>query len=109
MRTKKNNKHQLLTRTCTNQTISWLVHNLSAFGAWMNRGQTWTHKIHHNLDLGEATTFPLIIYSMPSHGTNTQMSFCPRTPKCFKIPKVGTPMTLGAHNFVHRPLIKSEV
>jgi hypothetical protein len=35
-----------------------------------------THKIHHGSDLGEATTFPLIIYFMLGHGTSTQMSFC---------------------------------
>jgi hypothetical protein len=43
--------------------------------------QTWTHKTHHDLDLGEATTFPLIIYFVPGHGTSTQMSFCLETPK----------------------------
>jgi hypothetical protein len=32
-------------------------------------------------DLGEATTFPLIVYSMPGHETSTQMSFCPVIPK----------------------------
>jgi hypothetical protein len=47
----------------------------------MNHGWTWTHKTHHGPDLGEATTFPLIVYFMHGHGTNTQMSFCPRTPK----------------------------
>jgi len=30
---------------------------------------------------GEATTFPFIIYSVPSHKTSTQMSFCLGTPK----------------------------
>jgi hypothetical protein len=34
---------------------------------------------------------------------NTQMSFCPKNPK---IPKVGIPATLEAHNFVCRPLIE---
>jgi hypothetical protein len=46
------------------------------------------------LGVGEATTFPLTVYSMPGHKTNTQMSFCP-----------GTPTTLGAHNFVCRLMI----
>jgi hypothetical protein len=50
--------------------------------------------MHHGPDLGEATTFPLIVYSMPLHETNTQMAFGPG------IPKVGTPATLGPHNFV---------
>jgi hypothetical protein len=53
--------------------------------------------------LGEASTFLFIIYSLPDHGTNTQMSFCPGSPE---IPIAGTLMTLGAHNFVCRPLIE---
>jgi hypothetical protein len=81
MGTRKNDKHQLLTRTYKNQTTSWLVHSLSAFGARMSHGQTRTHKTQHGLDLGEATTFPFIVYFVPGHGTNTQMSFCPKTPK----------------------------
>jgi hypothetical protein len=80
MGTRKSEKHQLLTRTCTNQTTSWLVHNLNIFGARKNHEQTWTHKTHHNTDLGEATTFPLIIYSMAGHGTNIQMAFGPGIP-----------------------------
>jgi hypothetical protein len=38
------------------------------------------HKINHGPDLGEATTFPLIVYYVPDHETKTQMSFCPETP-----------------------------
>ncbi len=40
-----------------------------------------THKTHHGLDLKETTTFPLIAYTVSSHGINTQMSFCPKIPK----------------------------
>jgi hypothetical protein len=61
--------------------MSWLVHSWSTFGARMNHGQTHTHKTHHGPDLGEATTFPFIVFSMPSHGASIQMSFCPETPK----------------------------
>jgi hypothetical protein len=57
-------------------TTSWLVCNLNIFGAWRNHGQTQTHKIHHGFNLGEATTFPLIIFYVPSHRACTQMSFC---------------------------------
>jgi hypothetical protein len=41
--------------------------------------------------LGEATTFPLIIFFVLGHGDCTQMSFCPRTPKLGipKFPKLG--------------------
>jgi hypothetical protein len=47
----------------------------------MNHEQTPTHKTHHGLDLGEATTFPLIVLFVLGHGVNTQMAFCPETPK----------------------------
>jgi hypothetical protein len=42
---------------------------------------TQIHKTHHDPYLGEATTFPLIVFSMLGHGACTQMSFCPITPK----------------------------
>jgi len=71
----------------------------NTFGARTNHGQIQIHKTHHGSDLGEATTFPLIIYFVPGHGTSTQMSFC-------QIPKVGTPTTLETHNFVHKFLIE---
>jgi hypothetical protein len=53
----------------------------ATFGARIRHKQTQTHKIDHGPDLGEATTFPLIIFFMCSHGACTQMLFCPRTPK----------------------------
>jgi hypothetical protein len=99
---RKNDKHQLFTRTCTKPNTSWLMHSWTIFGARMNHGRIRTHKIHkthkthHDLDLGEATTFPIIVYSMLGHGTDIQMAFCLGTPE---IPKVGTLATLGAHNF----------
>jgi len=57
------------------------MHSWNTFGAKTSHEQIRTHKIHHNLDLGEASTFPLIVYSMFGHETNTQMSFCLKTPK----------------------------
>ncbi len=57
------------------------MHSSNILGARINHGQTRTYKIHHGLDLGEATTFPLIIFYVLGHGANTQMSFCPETPK----------------------------
>ncbi len=56
------------------------MHNLSTFGVKIHHGQIRTHKIHHNPELGETTTFPLIVYSIPGHGNGIQMTFCPRTP-----------------------------
>jgi hypothetical protein len=90
-----------------NKPNNTLVHSWSTFSTRMNHGQTRTHKIHHGPNLGKATTFPLIVYFVSGHETNTQMAFCPRTPKWeSKIPTSWTPMTLGAHNFVCRPLIE---
>jgi hypothetical protein len=59
--------------------------HLDTFGAWMNHGQTHTHKTHHDPYLGEATTFPLIVYYVFGHWANTQMSFCLETPT-FRLP-----------------------
>ncbi len=38
------------------------MHRWNIFGAWTSHGQTRTHKTHHGLDLGEATTFSLIVF-----------------------------------------------
>jgi hypothetical protein len=79
MGTKNNDKHQLFTWTCRN----------------------------HGPDLGEATTFPLIVYSVPLHEAHIQMAFYPRTPKWgFRNSQSGTSAILGPHNFVCRPLIE---
>jgi len=43
------------------------MRNWSTFDARTNHGHTQTHKIHHDSDLGEATSFPLIVFSMPGH------------------------------------------
>jgi hypothetical protein len=103
---KKIENHQLLTQTYTNQTTSWFVHNLNIFGAKTSHRQTWTHKTHHDPHLGEATTFPFIVYSVSGHGTNIQMTFFLELPNGSpEIPKVGTFMILGPHNFLHKPLI----
>jgi hypothetical protein len=57
-------KGQLFTRIYKNQTTSWLLCSWSTFGAWMNHGPTQTHKIHHGPNLGETTTFPLIVFCL---------------------------------------------
>jgi hypothetical protein len=69
----------------------------------MNHKQTRIHKIHHGPNLGEATTFPFIVYFVVGHMTNIQMTFCPGSPE---IPTTRTFAILGAHNFVCRPLIE---
>jgi hypothetical protein len=67
----------------------------STFNVWTNHMQIRIHKTHHGLDLREATTFLLIIYSMHCHGTNTKMSFCPGTPKW----EFGNSQNWDFHNF----------
>jgi hypothetical protein len=62
------------------------MHSWNTFNARTSHGQTQLHKTYHGPNLGEATTFPLIVFSVPGHGTYTQMSFCPKTPK-LEIPK----------------------
>jgi len=97
MGTRKNDKHQLFTRTCTNQT-SWLVHSLSVFGAKTSHGPTRTHKIRHGLNLEEATTFPP--YSILCAWPRDQHPNVILSRESHLIPKVGTLVTLGAYNFV---------
>jgi len=105
--TRKNDKHQLLTRTCTKPNTRWLVHSWSTFGAGTSHGQIRTHKTYHGLDLEEATTFPFMVYFLPLHKTHIQMTFCPRlTNGNFEILKVGTSTILGPCNFVSKPLIE---
>jgi hypothetical protein len=98
---------QLFTRTCTNQTTSWLMHSRSTFDARTNHEQTRTHKTHHDPDSGEATTFPLIVFFVLGYGVSTQMPFCLRTPKWeSRNFRNWDCATLDAHNFVCRPPIE---
>jgi hypothetical protein len=76
------------------------VHSWSSFGTRMNHEQTWIHKIHHGLDLGETTTFPLIVFFVPGNRPYTQMSFCLETPKLgiskfskWEVPRIWKPIT----------------
>jgi hypothetical protein len=65
--------------------------------------KTRTHNTHHGPDLGEATTFPLIVFFMLGHGANTKCHFVPGLPnESPEIPKIETLTTLEAHNFVCR-------
>jgi hypothetical protein len=64
-----------------NKPPTWLVH--IPRHPWV-LGQTtgiWTHLIHHGLDSGEATTFPLIVFSAALHRGYIQMALFPGTPK----------------------------
>jgi hypothetical protein len=73
------------------------VHSWNTFGVRMSHGQTRIHKTHHGLDLGEATTFLLIVYYVLGHRTSTQMSFCPGLPNGVpKFPQLGLPQLWGS-------------
>jgi hypothetical protein len=82
------------------------MHSLNTFGARTSHGQIQTHKIHHGPDLGEATTFPLIIYFVPLHKGHIQMAFCPRTPKWeSRNSQTWDSCNFVTHNFLYRPSI----
>jgi hypothetical protein len=74
-------RNSIILTNYTNQIASRLVHRWNTFGARTSHGQTKSHKIQHGPNLREAITFTFIIYYVPCHGTNTQMSFCLGTPK----------------------------
>jgi hypothetical protein len=68
------------------------------FGARKSHEQPRTHKTHHDPNLGEATTFPLIVYSTPLRGAHIQMVFLSRDSQMgvSKLPKLGFPRLCGA-------------
>jgi len=86
----------------------WLVHNQSTFSVRTNHGQTRIHNTHHDPDLGEATTFPLIVYLVPLHEAHIQMVFfvSGHPNGSLEIAKVGTLAIWEPHNFVYIPLIE---
>jgi hypothetical protein len=54
---------------------TFLVHK------WITNKHELTRLISSQPGLGEATTFPLIVFFVHGHEASIQMSFCPRTPK----------------------------
>ncbi len=66
------------------------MHSWDTFGARINYGHTWTHKTHHNPDLGGNCHLPFILLSMINHEGHIQMSFYLGTPKLgiSKFPKL---------------------
>jgi hypothetical protein len=67
------------------------MHSWSTFDARTSHGHTRPHKTHHGRNLGEATTFSLLVFFVISHRGYIQMSFCLETPKLGvpKFPKLG--------------------
>jgi hypothetical protein len=60
---------------------SWFEVILHAFGVGTSHGLTRTHMTHHDSNSGEATTFPLIVFSAAPHGGYIQMALFLETPK----------------------------
>jgi hypothetical protein len=85
---RKNDKHLFTHRPTQNQRTSWLLHCRNTFGVRTNNEQTRTNKTHHGPNLGEATTFPLILYFVLLHDAHIQMAFSPETP-ISKLSKLG--------------------
>jgi hypothetical protein len=78
------------------QTTKWLVHILGHPWVLGQATGTLDHKTHHGPDLGEATTFPHIVFSATLRGDYIQMALFPGTPKlesrdCPEIVLVGVP------------------
>jgi hypothetical protein len=63
------------------QTTKWLVHIREHLWVLGQATGTLNHKTHHGPDLGEATTFPHIVFSAPRFGDYIQMALFPGTPK----------------------------
>jgi hypothetical protein len=76
------------------------MHNWNIYGAKTSHGQTRTHKTHHGPDLGDFTTFPLILYSMLLHEAHIQMTFCPKILKWeSRNCQSGDSHNIGPHTF----------
>ncbi len=91
--TRKNWQASITHKDLHKTNTRWLVHSWNTFGAKMSHEQTRTHKSHHSSDLGEATTFPLIVYFAPLHGGHIQMVFFPSGSP--EIPQLGLPRLWG--------------
>jgi hypothetical protein len=83
------------------------MHTWNTFGACTSHGHTWTHKTHHGPDLGEATTFPLIVFYVIAHGVTPKCHFSRDFQvKSLEIFEIWTSIILDAHNFFCKPSIE---
>ncbi len=64
-----------------NKPPTWLVHIPGHPWVLGQATGNWTHLTHHGPDSGEATTFPLIIFSAPLHRGYIEVPLFPGTPK----------------------------
>jgi hypothetical protein len=72
----------------------------------MNHEHAQIHKTHHGPNLGEATTFPFIIFFVISHEGCIHMSFCPGIPNLLEIFKIRTFDIFEGHNLLCKPPIE---
>jgi hypothetical protein len=88
-----------LFESASKPTTSWLKLLQHPFDVGTSHGQPWTHLTHHGLNLGEATTFPHIVFSTSRGGGYIQMAHFLGIPKLESRNYPGwSPGTLGAHN-----------
>ncbi len=97
--TRKIDKHQLFTRTCTKPNTRWLVHSWNTFCAKTNHGQLKLTRLTTVRTWGKPPPSPL------------QYTLRLSTRPTSKILTIGTPTTwtsatLGAYNFACRPVIE---
>jgi hypothetical protein len=86
------------------------VNSYTIFGARTKHKKTQPHKTHHGFDLEEATTFPLIVFFVPSHRLAPKCHFVPGLPSWNpEILEIETLTTLEAHNFFYIPSIEMKV
>jgi hypothetical protein len=85
------------------------MHSLNTFGTWTNHGHTRTYKIHYGPNLGEATTFPPIIFFVISHkGLHPNVIFSwDSQVGSLEIFEIGIPAILEAHNILCKPPIEA--
>jgi len=71
-------KYMVLHPNPTNKLVRT---HFTPFWCWDKPRVTWTHLTHHGSDLGEATTFPHIVFSAALRCTYIQMALFLGTPK----------------------------
>jgi hypothetical protein len=83
------------------------MHSLSTFGARMSHGHTWIHKILHDMNFEEATTFPLIVFSMTPMKATSKWRFSRNSQiMSLAIFEIRILAILDAHNFLCKLLIE---
>ncbi len=107
MGTRKSDKHQLFTRTCTNQPTSWLVRswNTLVHGRAMSKHELTKFTMARTW--GKSPPSPLQYTLCLAMGPAPKCHFVSRFPSgSLKIFTIAIPTTLETHNFMCRPSIE---